>query len=75
LNYEYFGTKYGAGICNFMSEQLRMDLLDAALDMVDDVNTTLCMTHVKILKDCGAGRSAFNMLLHYQIEGQIPWGV
>jgi len=49
MNYEYFSTKYGAGICKFMSEQLRMDLLDAALDMVDDVNTTLCMTHVKIL--------------------------
>jgi hypothetical protein len=102
MDYEYFGTPYGLGLCNLQSEKLRMELLETALilregmeeevsgrlslkgvglDFSQEVldaalkvmNESLCLAHVKILSDHGNGRSAFNMLLHYQIEGQIPW--
>ena len=56
------------GDCCLMSEQLRMDLAQDALWRVDAISASLCFVHVKILKDSGDGRGAFNMLLHYEIE-------
>lgn len=72
MDYRYFGTPYGMGICNLQSEVLRMELAETGMVMVDAINRVLCLAHVKMLKDCGNGKSAFNMLLQYQIEGQVP---